>query len=103
VLFRSESRILPDMGVKVAFLAEENPGGGPAVAPQALIPRAAVREVDGKKVVFLVRDNKLERRAVALGGNRGTDIEVMAGVREGDAVLVKGPESLRDGQRVKIK
>jgi HlyD family secretion protein len=98
-----DPRILPDMGVKVAFLAEEAPGGPQTAAPRALIPQAAVREEGGSKIVFLVRDNRLERRAVALGGTRGTDVEVMAGVSQGDIVLVKGPEGLRDGQRVKIK
>jgi RND family efflux transporter MFP subunit len=98
-----DPRILPDMGVKVAFLAEEAPGGPRTAAPRALIPQAAVREEGGKKVVFFVRAGRLERRAVALGGTRGTDVEVMAGVSEGDTILVKGPEGLRDGQRVKIK
>jgi RND family efflux transporter MFP subunit len=98
-----DPRILPDMGVKVAFLAEESAGAGKAAAPRALIPQAAVRDVDGKKIVFVVRENRLQRRAVALGENRGTDIEVMAGVSQGETVLVKGPEGLRDGQRVKIK
>jgi RND family efflux transporter MFP subunit len=98
-----DPRILPDMGIKVAFLAEESPGAAQAARPRAVIPQAAVREVDGKKVVFVVRDHRLERRAVALGGNRGTDIEVMAGVSEGDIVLVKGPEGLHEGQSVKVK
>jgi HlyD family secretion protein len=98
-----DPRILPDMGVKVAFLAEESPEAGKVAAPRALIPQAAVREGDGKKVVFVIRNNRLERRAVALGGNRGTDVEIMAGVSQGDTVLVKGPEGLREGQRVKVK
>lgn len=98
-----DPKMLPDMGVKVAFLAEEVPGGPRAAAPRALIPQAAVREEGGKKVVFFVREGRLERRAVALGGTRGSDVEVMAGVNEGDTILLKGPEGLRDGQRVKIK
>jgi RND family efflux transporter MFP subunit len=98
-----DPRILPDMGVKVAFLAEENPGGPPAALPRALVPGTAVREFEGKKVVFVVRDGRLERRAVTLGESRGTDVEVMAGVVAGESVLVAGPEGLSDGQRVKIK
>jgi HlyD family secretion protein len=98
-----DPRILPDMGVKVAFLAEESPEAGKVAAPRALIPQAAVREGDGKKVVFVIRNNRLERRAVALGRNRGTDVEIMAGVSQGDTVLMKGPEGLREGQRVKVK
>ena len=97
-----DPKILPDMGVKVAFLAEEAPGGQ-RTAPRALLPQAAVRAEGGKKVVFFVREGRLERRAVALGGVRGSDVEVMAGVNEGDIILLKGPEGLRDGQRVKTK
>jgi RND family efflux transporter MFP subunit len=102
-LERLEPRILPDMGVKVAFLAEETAGGQAAAAPRALIPQTAVRDEGASKIVYLVRNNRAERRAVSLGGTRGTDVEVTAGVAEGDAVVVKGPEGLRDGQRVKIK
>ncbi len=98
-----DPRILPDMGVKVAFLAEAPAGGGPAAAPRALVPQAAVRDEDGRKVVYVVRDGRLERRAVSLGGSRGGDIEIMAGVGQGDSVLVKGPEGLHEGQRVKVK
>jgi multidrug efflux pump subunit AcrA (membrane-fusion protein) len=66
-------------------------------------PREAVRDADGKTVVFLFRDGRLERRAVSLGTVRGTDVEVTAGLSPGDQVVVKGPEGLHDGQRVKLK
>jgi len=98
-----DPRILPDMGVKVAFLADEPRDGAQASAPRALVPLSAVRDAGGKKFVLLVREGRLERRAVAVGEARGTDVEIMAGVREGDAVVVRGPEGLRDGQSVKIK
>ncbi len=100
-----DPRILPDMGVKVAFLAEEPASGGrSAAAPaQALVPRAAVREEQGKQVVFLVRDGRLERRAVRLGAAHGSEVEVIAGLTAGEQVVVKGLEGLREGQRVEIK
>jgi multidrug efflux pump subunit AcrA (membrane-fusion protein) len=68
-----------------------------------VVPREAVREVEGKTVVFLFRDGQLERRAVSLGTVRGTDVEVTAGLSPGDQVVVKGPEGLHDRQRVKVK
>jgi RND family efflux transporter MFP subunit len=97
-----DPRILPDMGVKVAFLADEPPATGVKVLPKALIPKSAVREDGGKKIVFLVRDGKLERRAVTVGPERGSDIEVLAGVSAGDIVVLRGPENLREGQSVKV-
>jgi HlyD family secretion protein len=101
-----DPRILPDMGVKVAFLGDEQPraaAGSAAAAPKALIPNSAVRQQDGKANVFLVRDGKVERRAVTLGSQRGDDVEVLAGLSEGDTLVAKVPENLRDGQAVAIK
>jgi HlyD family secretion protein len=98
-----DPRILPDMGIKVTFLGAEQKKAAAADAATILIPRSAVHDENGKKIVFLVKDEKTERRAVTLGGNRGSDTEVIAGVGIGDTVVVKGPENLRDGQSVAIR
>jgi multidrug efflux pump subunit AcrA (membrane-fusion protein) len=66
------------------------------------VPRTAVREQDGRSVVFVVNGNRAERRAVSVGGTSAADAEVTAGVREGEAVVVT-PNGLRDGQRVRTK
>jgi len=96
-----DPRILPDMGVKVSFLAGEQAAGREAA--RALIPRAAARTGDGQAVVFLARDGVVERRAVKLGLEIGADVEVTAGLAPGDKVVVEGPAGLRDGQRIKVK
>jgi RND family efflux transporter MFP subunit len=98
-----DSRILPDMGVKVTFLGEEPEQNNGAAAPAAQIPQNAVRDDGGKKIVFLVRDDRIERRAVTLGGARGRDAEILAGIAAGDIVVVKGPANLHDGQAIEIK
>jgi RND family efflux transporter MFP subunit len=99
-----DPRILPDMGIKVTFLGAEvaKKSSTPAVAA-IVIPQSAVRDEDGKKIVFLVKDDKAERRAVTLGTARGSDTEVLAGLTAGDTVVVKGPTNLRDGQSVEIR
>jgi len=97
-----DPRILPDMGVKVAFLGEESPKGRAAEA-KALILKLTVRSDAGKSTVFLVKDNKLERRAVSLGAEHGDDVEVMAGIAPGDTLVLRGPENLREGQTVEVK
>lgn len=98
--------ILPDMGVKVAFLEEEKPAAkGKPKGPEAVgfIPKSAVRSDSSASFVFLLRDGKVERRVVSLGLDRGTDIAVMAGLTPGDSIVVKGPESLHDGDKVEIR
>lgn len=103
-----DPRILPDMGVKVAFLEENKParkGKEKDQGPQAVafIPKSAVRSDSSASFVYLLRDGKVERRAVSLGMDRGTEVAVLAGVTPGDSVVVKGPESLRDGEKVEIR
>lgn len=102
----TQPRILPDMGVKVTFLEEERPKAAadksaaePAVA---LVPQAAVHQDNASKFVFVVKGDTLERRAVKVGSVRGTDVEILAGIQPDAVVVVKGPESLRDGQSVQI-
>jgi len=102
-----DPKILPDMGVKVAFLGEDEAKKkgaeqkqGPK--PTALIPKSAVRTDGGKSYVFLVRDAKLERRGVTLGNDRGSDVEVLAGVNSGDSLVSRGPENLQDGETVRV-
>jgi RND family efflux transporter MFP subunit len=100
-----DDKILPDMGVKVAFLEDEAPKKKDpnAVVAKAVIPMIAVRKEGGSQYVLLVKNEAIERRGVTLGTERGTDVDVLAGVNPGDSLVVKGPENLKDGQGVEIK
>jgi RND family efflux transporter MFP subunit len=102
-----DPRILPDMGVKVAFMGEDQAkkkgvakSTGPK--PTAIVPKSAVRTDGAKSYVFLVKDTKIERRGVTLGNDRGSDVEIMAGVNGGDSLVARGPENLQDGEAVRI-
>jgi RND family efflux transporter MFP subunit len=100
-----DSRILPDMGVKLAFLedASRQPKGQPGKI-KSLIPQDAVqKDESGNPTVFVVTDGKLERRSVNLGLEHGEDVEVIAGVVPGEMLVVKGAVSLHEGQAVQIK
>src|ERR1700686_3993233 len=59
-----DPRILPDMGIKVTFLGAEPEKKSPGATAVAaiVIPQSAVHNEAGKKIVFLVKDNKAERR-----------------------------------------
>ncbi len=98
-----DPRILPDMGIKVTFLGDEASSKDEASAPATVIPQTALHDESGKKIVYLVRGDKAERRAVTVGGARGSDAEITAGVVVGDAVIVNGPANLHDGEPVQIK
>jgi RND family efflux transporter MFP subunit len=99
-----DSRILPDMGVKVSFLRDETPDGtSSSDAPRVLVPKNAVRSEDGRSVVFVVHDERVERRAIKTGGERGNQLEVLSGISAGERVVIEGPQSLKDGDRIRIQ
>jgi RND family efflux transporter MFP subunit len=97
-----DPRILPDMGVKVSFQAGAEAAGDGAPAPRLLVPRAAVRAEGEGGVVFVVRGDRVERRAVSLGGAAGDRVEVASGLRAGERVVIEPPEGLADGDRVRV-
>jgi RND family efflux transporter MFP subunit len=99
-----DPRILPDMGVKVSFLTERAPAAANA-APRArlLAPKTAVRSVDGHDVVFVVHDGRVERRAVKAGTAEGDQVEIVSGLTAGEQVVVEGPATMKDGDKVTVK
>src|ERR1700736_4166565 len=98
-----DPRILPDMGVKVTFLGDQPKQNANAAPAAALAPSVALHDENGSKIVFLFRNDHLERRAVSIGAVHGSDTEIIAGLMSGDMVVVKGPDNLHDGQAVEIK
>ena len=99
-----DPRILPDMGVNVAFL-ESGPPPEATVAdetPRLWIPAEALRRDGGAQVVFVARGDTVERRAVTTGLEDGGDVEVLAGLAAGEPVVVEGPPELADGDRVSV-
>ena len=74
------------------------PGRREARAPQAVVPRAAIRQEGESQAVYLLRDGRVERRAVRLGQTRGADQDVTGELADGDQIVVKGLDGLQDGQ-----
>ena len=98
-----DPKILPDMGVKVAFLREGPAAGQAPTAPPVVVPKNAIRSADGKSVVYVLNEDRVERRAVNVGLTTGDQTEVLSGVRAGERVVIEGPLTLKDGDKVKVQ
>lgn len=95
-----DRRILPEMSAKVAFLERE-------VKPEEQKPRTAVNPAavvtrNGKKVVFLIENDRAAETPVTLGDRIGDMVEVVAGLKTGDRVVVAPQKNLKSGDRIKI-
>lgn len=85
----------------VATFYPENSGS------ELLIPRdAIIRKEDGSVLVWLVEQNGDETtttsRAVELGTRHGKYMTVISGLSQGDQIVVRGNESLREGQPIRL-
>lgn len=99
----SDSRILPDMGVKVGFMnaepvAEEKPKEPLGVR----VPISAVRNDGENKYIFVVKDGVAELRKVTLNASYGNDIYIGSGLRPGEDFVVEVTPELKDGAKVEL-
>ncbi len=90
-----DGRILPGMFARVELVKE--------VFNEALIiPIYAVLTQGDERFVYVVEDNKAEKRHVELGILSGWQIQVTSGLKPGDQVIVDGHRLLDDGQTVEV-
>ena len=50
-----------------------------------------------------MREDRVERRAVSVGTASGDQTEVLSGVSAGERVVVDAPQTLKDGDKVKVQ
>lgn len=104
-----DPRIVPDMGVRVSFLAPvdaDAPKPTGAFVPEAAIvqPSPAVEgEEPARPAVFVVEDGVAKRIEVTLGEEANAERHVTAGLSGGETVIVAPPKGLADGARVVAK
>jgi len=94
-----DARVLPDMSAKVAFLER-------AVAPEEKQPLAAVQpkaivEREGRKIAFVVKDDRARSTEVTTGRKLGELVEVR-GLKVGERVVLSPGEKVRDGGAVSV-
>lgn len=96
-----DPRILPDMGVKVAFLNPEPPAKQKPKAPLGIrVPITAVRSVEQNKFVFVVKEGVVEQRKVKLNASYGSDVYISEGLDAGEDFVVDVSGPLKNGSKV---
>lgn len=97
-----DSRVLPEMSAKVSFFTEPVDTSVTNQKPILVIPSSAVRNTDGKNLVFTVSDNKAVKNEIATGQTLGSYVEVISGLKSGQKVINNLDEQIKDGVEVKL-
>lgn len=93
----------PEMNATAKFVADEPAKQTTTTAPVGVfVPTNAVRDRDGKKVVFLVFKGKVLQREVHITAQRSGGV-LVNGLNGGEDVVTAGPADLKDGDKIKIK
>jgi HlyD family secretion protein len=98
-----DPRILPDMGIKVTFLADQGTTPVTTLRPTTLVPKAAVVTEAGQTYAYVVTGDTVERRAIKTGGTDSDKLEVVAGLTAKDRVVVSPPPTLAAGRKIVVK
>jgi RND family efflux transporter MFP subunit len=103
-LHEKDSRILPEMGVRVAFLDEPKEGSNAVQVAQraVVVPEAAVQANGDTGIVYVIEDDTVERRAVLLGARSSAGQVVLSGLESGARLAVADFAQLVDGTRVRV-
>jgi HlyD family secretion protein len=96
-----DKRLLPDMGVKVAFREASTLPGISAGGSGASIPRKALQQQQGRDIVYVVREGRAERRAVTVSAVAGEEVTVTSGLTAGERIVETWPAGLADGVPVR--
>ena len=92
LLANEDGALKPGMFLNVSLANDER---------QALvIPEEALTPEAERQYVFVVADGKAERREVRIGDRRPGSVEIVAGLRPGEQVVVEGTQKVRDGSAV---
>ncbi|PKM17626.1 MAG: efflux RND transporter periplasmic adaptor subunit [Gammaproteobacteria bacterium HGW-Gammaproteobacteria-15] len=92
-----QQALLPGTSASATFYFERDDATVLVVPPDALL-----RHPDGNFSLFAIRDNKAYRHNVTLGRNSEQGVEILSGLPKGQAVVVRGNETLREGQAVRV-
>ncbi len=102
-ILNPDEYLRPEMNSTVKFLADESKAQTTSSGPVGVfVPSPALRDRNGKKVVFVAFKGKALQREVRVKAQRSGGVLVQ-GLNGGEDVITTGPQTLKDGDKIKIK
>ena len=100
-ILNPDEYLRPEMNASVKFLADEGRNAGTRPSG-VLVPKAAVRDRNGKKIVLIAYDGRTKAREVRITATRSNGY-LVEGLTGGEDVITVSPAKLQDGDKIKIK
>ena len=98
-----DPRMLPDMGIKVAFLDHQQTDL-PATDGAILVAKSSVRMIDGESFMFIVEDRRVIQRQVEQRPSPRNDTLIISrGLQPGETYVSDIPEELSNGDAIETR
>jgi len=97
----ADVQLRPEMNATVRFLANDKPKDTKDPAG-VFVPSTAMRDHDGKKVVYLAYNGRAVAREIHIMSQRA-DGALVDGLVGGENVITTAPATLKDGDKIKVK
>ncbi len=89
-------RLLPGSYVQVHFDVK-------AAARRLVLPvNALLFRAEGPRAAVVTAEGKVELRALVIGRDYGSTVEILGGIDAADSIILNPPDSLEDGQTVRV-
>jgi RND family efflux transporter MFP subunit len=99
-----DSRVLPEMSAKVAFLGEQRKQvKSEEQAPKLTIPVSAILKKNGKQYVYKIVNETAVETEIVTGNSFGSYTEIKSGLTSGEKIVDSPPVSIQNNQKIKIK
>ncbi len=98
---RIDNRVLPEMSARVNFFLD-SAAAGSSTAQMLAVPKDAVTNRDGQKVVFKIDGQFVVSVPVTTGREIGTMIEITQGLTQGEQIVLSPPGMMTSGQKVEL-
>jgi RND family efflux transporter MFP subunit len=90
--------VKPEMSAKVTFLLSQVPKAEKSLP---ILPSGAVKTDGSQNFVWVIRSDVARKTPVTVGRTIKRDVEIRAGVNDGDIVIVSDVPPVQEGQKVK--
>jgi RND family efflux transporter MFP subunit len=97
----ADDKIIPDLSARVSFTAQ--PTQGKTGRTRVLVPKAAVRTVDGKTGVFRIVEGRARFQPVRTGAETQGQVEIVEGLAGGEQIVSSSTAEIRDGDKVRVE
>jgi RND family efflux transporter MFP subunit len=95
-----DSRVIPEMSAKVAFLKREITQE--EQKPLRALPISVITKDNGQDIVYVVENNRAKEKRIEIGKMLDSMVEILSGLEEGDRVILSPQRKIKDGKKVKI-